>query len=190
MNNIAKILTILLLALTSCAPSYSQYSTSMPTSNIEAKTVWIDVNFSNIEKSEIKDAILEWQNSLSGAYVFFIKEDFNMESEQLSNFNYDWFILKKDIKDITARKIDENAITLAYANIIKGNIITVIDKRSNNKKLKSIIMHEIGHLLGLSHTDGGLMNSYYTGLECIDKVAAKEIAKILFLRIENIKYCY
>lgn len=189
MNNIIKIIA-LLLALTSCLPTYNQYSSSIPVSNIETKTIWIDSKFSDIEKLEIKSAILEWQQSLSGAYVFFIKEDFNMENEQLSNFNYDWFILKKNIEDITARKIDENAITLAYANMIKGNIITVISKRSDNKKLKSIIMHEIGHLLGLSHTEGGLMNSYYTGLQCVDKIAAKEIAKILFLRIENIKYCY
>lgn len=189
MNNLIKLL-VLILMVGACSPTYMQYSKAIPAKNLETKVVWIDTRFSENEKIEIKSAILEWENSLPGTYSFYIKEDFNMEIEQLNRINYDWFILKKSKLEASARGIDKDSITLAYANEIGGNIIVVIDDRSKNKKLKSIIMHEIGHLLGLHHIENSLMNSYYNGLECVDKNTAKALSTVIGLEMSNIRYCY
>ena len=171
-----------------CSPSAIKYNEVINQPEIVKKTIWIDIRFNQKEINEIESGISEWQYALAGTYNFSIIKNFDMQKDQISGYYYNWFILKKDASDIKARGIDKNGITLAYTDRLGGNIIVVINNR--NAKLKGVIMHEIGHLLGIKHTNSGLMYPFYNNTECIDITTAEEVSNILYLDLNKIRYCY
>lgn len=150
--------------------------------------IYIDKDFSKEEEIEIIRGIEEWNYAMSGAVILsVVSTEFNMEPSIIKSGG--WFILKTD--SIRKSREDSNGhYVLGYVNKIGGNYLSIVSDRVR-WNLKMIVMHEIGHLLGIKHTWRGLMFSEYVGEEfkCIDKVTMIEFGKIYRIDIGRLRYC-
>tara|TARA_R110000868_G_scaffold67046_3_gene199232 strand:+ start:199 stop:747 length:549 start_codon:yes stop_codon:yes gene_type:complete len=150
--------------------------------------IYIDKEFNKEEVVEIRRGIEEWNYAMSGAVVLsVVSEEFNMEVSTIKEGG--WFILKTD----SIRKSREDSVghyVLGYVNKIGGSYLSIVSDRVRYN-LKMIVMHEIGHLLGIRHTDSGLMLSEFVWDEfkCIDKVTMKEFGKIYRINLDRLRYC-
>lgn len=150
--------------------------------------IYIDKEFSLEERVEIKQAIREWNYAMNGAIILSVEsEEFGMEVSTIKEGG--WFILKTD-SIRKSREDSEGHYVLGYVNKIGGNYLSIVSDRVK-WNLKMIVMHEIGHLLGIKHTWRGLMLSEFIGEEfkCIDKVTMVEFGKIYDIGIERLRYC-
>lgn len=114
--------------------------------------LYIDSVFNKKETNDIVEAVLEWNKSTNKTIKFDI--------EKLVNLNK---INKKD--GIVITKINDKHpevilidwktgnVTLAYYNPADIQYIAVINSRIERKQYKKVIMHELGHAIGLNHDD-------------------------------------
>jgi hypothetical protein len=160
------ILFIIFLILNGCVDTYSITYVHNPSYNgsIRDIHIWVDMRFSKIEYLNIEAGINEWNKGLNGGIVMEIVDDeFNMEEwkikEMLSEDGF--MILKIDHKN---PMVDDNdgMRTLAFVDKIGGNLMYLIYDRLDEIMIKYIVMHEIGHLLGLTHDGAYLMNHSYS----------------------------
>lgn len=118
------------------------------------KTLYIDRNVYDDELFHIISAALEWNEATNGQVVFDIKR---MPRPNISvSDSVVFFNVSPDYPDIilmdNARKRPMN--TLAYFN--GGRIlpyIAMVDGRIADKDLTGVVLHELGHYLGLNHPD-------------------------------------
>lgn len=150
--------------------------------------IYIDKEFSKEDVLEIRRGIDEWNYAMNGAVVLsVVSEEFNMEVSIIKEEG--WFILKTD----SIRKSREDSsghYVLGYVNKVGGSYLSIVSDRVR-WNLKMIVMHEIGHLLGINHTERGLMLSEFVGDEfkCIDIVTMKEFGKIYKINLDRLRYC-
>lgn len=150
--------------------------------------IYIDKSFDKGEREEIIKGIGEWNYAMNGRIILsVISEEFNMEISAIKEGG--WFILKTDSIRKT-REDSEGHYVLGYVNKIGGNYLSIVSDRVS-WNLKMILMHEIGHLLGISHTRSGLMLSEFVWEEfrCIDKVTMTEFGKIYRVNLDQLRYC-
>ena len=183
-------ITILILSCISISPP--KYTTNPPQKDFAAQTIpiAIDINFSDFEKSEIENAIQEWNGALNNSLVLqVVSKQFDMDPEELAsglNRN-ELFILKIDSNSYLV----PSEQTLAFTNDLGGNFMYIITDRIYFENLKEIVMHEMGHLLGADHDSSGLMMTHFDAFEfrCIDKKTMQQISLMHNLNFENLNYC-
>ena len=98
-----------------------------------------------------------------------------------------WIIVRAGSSDEVVSNLSEHA--LAFAG---SGIMVVIWDRIGTRDLKTIVMHEMGHLLGSSHfRSNSLMHPFYGRKQysCIDKMTVSEVAAAHGLRLETLNYC-
>jgi hypothetical protein len=82
---------------------------------------------------------------------------------------------------------------LAFVTRHEGHVLVVVGDRLGGRDLKTIIMHEVGHLLGAAHVNmkGSLMYPAYgwNQVSCIDKVTVAQVAGYLELDMKQMNYC-
>jgi predicted Zn-dependent protease len=148
-------------------------------------SIWIDERFDKDEKIEIKKAITDWNWALNGRIVI---ADEVAKVDLDRGFGEVWAVVKQKPEEV-GDDIDKKVLAYVYR---ENNAIYVIRERIEDEIAISYIMrHEIGHLLGIEHTDRYLMYQYFSWnwFKCIDQVTAGEIAKKWGLRIWELNYC-
>jgi Zn-dependent protease with chaperone function len=118
------------------------------------KTFYIDRNVYDQEMLHIIEAALEWNEATNGQVIFDVKR---MPRPNISaTDSVIFFNVSPDFPDIilldNARK--KPLTTLAYYN--GGRIlpyIAVVDERISEKDYTGVMLHEMGHYLGLQHPD-------------------------------------
>jgi hypothetical protein len=143
--------------------------------------VTIDADFTENERDQIKAAFSEWNLALNGYDYFGIRED-----------AADFPMLEDALKDVQATgqgrlviRLGDNLScddgTLAFVTDLGSPVIYVCSLAVGERNLKAIMMHEIGHTLGMNHIGivGTLMFPGYTfGAPCIDDVTIRALASI------------
>lgn len=165
-----------------------------PMASISIRTipVYMDANFGNFDKAEIQKGLDQWNYALNGSLVLDVV-DYNASVDALAIENVE------KVNGLMFLRIDSlnrlipsyNALAFNYPRV-GGNYIYIIRDRMFNDAIKPITMHEVGHALGAVHTDGGLMNPYYYTYmyQCVDRVAANEVAEYQHLSLGRLNWCY
>ncbi len=134
----------------------------------------------------IQEGIAGWNWSMNGnGEIRVVDWEFKMEVYKLKGGG--WKILDGSLME---RPMDGNGVMiLAWVNEIGGDTIYIMKDRVKGDMMKGVIMHEIGHLMGLTHKEGGLMNRLYeSGMYgCVDRASAEEVEEARMW--EGMNYC-
>ena len=86
---------------------------------------------------------------------------------------------------------DPAHVTLMWTNLVGGNIIYIIQDLVLDQDLPYLLMHEIGHAMGINHSTHGLMMPYYhkEDYRCIDAGTAGEISRVWGMEKKELNYC-
>ena len=155
----------------------------------EQYTMQIDVNFTPQEKTGIKRGIDQWNYALNGLIeIKVISETFNMEIDILrSQGAHDWVIMKTDESNPMIDKPD----TLGFVDYIGGNKIWIVMERMDVTWVAGVTMHEIGHLLGLKHSENLMAPRYqWNQARCVDYEAVQQLSQVKKIDLGDLNYCY
>jgi len=215
-----RIVFILLVILHSCVPmdtkhtiSYTQHPLSQiqvlritphinytnhvvnNTQVLKKISIWVDNKFNTKEQLNIISAVNEWRIALNNTIqlnIVNISFDIEKIKEKKIYGNDNWIIYKINEENKFYLK-EPGRITLGLANNIGGNLIYLVDNEWNKDRdsLKLVLMHEISHLLGLTHDGKYLMNSEfnYNSYLCIDEETMQRISKLYNIDKLSLNYC-
>lgn len=151
--------------------------------------IYLDKNFGEMDRLSIGDAVRQWNYALNGhVKITIVDTAFDMEVEKIQGMGAsDWMILKIDSSN--GMVVDDRM--LAYVDKVGGRKMWIIRDRIQNEWVGGIVMHEMGHLLGIQHDDVYLMQKSYKWAEfrCIDYGTARLAARQLGLNIKQLNYC-
>ena len=132
--------------------------------------IGIDKCFTIQEKQDAIEGLIRWQNGTDGLVLFHIG---NMSMNKLvmnkddGYTNYAINIVKSYSTDKAIQKqVEKFGHTLnGLASWHKDTTLAfvVVDKIKTRKEFIGLVMHEVGHLLGLSHQPSGTVMCRYSG---------------------------
>ena len=195
-----RLLVILMMALMVCGCSSGMWGwhrgaapLHLGVTDREVILVHIDDSFTKGERSSIEGSLREWNKVFNGQLTLEVGEGFkglDAGDEVLKDMRKKgegWIIVRAGSSDEVVSNLSEHA--LAFAG---SGIMVVIWDRIGTRDLKTIVMHEMGHLLGSSHfRSNSLMHPFYGRKQysCIDKMTVSEVAAAHGLRLETLNYC-
>lgn len=146
---------------------------------------WIDNRFPADQKKAIRSAIEDWNYALDGYEKFTIVSDsYDAEHDLIPDLRVaaeleGLIIHYETVGSPNEVDVDpEQAGVLAWVPDFGANDMYIVSDRIGDRNLHTIVMHEIGHILGAPHVDiaGSLMYPHYPlQRDCIDEVTAQII---------------
>ena len=167
------------------------YYLEQPMVDAETKVmgVYIDVLFNDRERGTIEEGISRWNKVLNGYKRMDIVGDFSGEIEKMKEADRGGaYLILSIAPNSTLIKNDGHSLTLGFTDAIGGKYLYLVPEYIGEEDLYGIVLHEIGHLMGARHTEGGLMKAgYSSGQEvCIDKGTVEQIREYDWKRMN---YC-
>lgn len=179
---------------TATGPHYVEHAPPPAYTLTDTIPVYVDKDFSDANKREIKAALDEWNHSLNGYDTFTITDDsFDIQESVLEQVETsDQGVLILAVTADQAESLGGGDGTLAWVNQAGGHQLFVIVDRVGDR-LHNVLLHELGHTLGLEHTQvrGTLMNPYYShGIGCIDELTMRQLTEIRSrYSLDHLNYC-
>ncbi len=183
--------------LESLRPSGLQYTRhAAPAASPETIPLQVSGPFSLYDRAKILRAVNEWNVALNGFKRFELVSDFADPAAGK-------YLAGKQVRQawtITAvhggqSKLFGPSVALAATQPVLdlGGSITVYVDRIGRRDLGGVVMHELGHVLGLGHhrDHDRLMSSQYTGTgqQCVDKEAVHAVAAKHGLPLNQLNWC-
>jgi predicted Zn-dependent protease len=142
--------------------------------------------FSLHERAKILRAVNEWNVVLNGFVRFEIMPAGN---DATSGAHQHWVITSKQGGQSTGL-----ATTLAATSPVAdvGGLMVIYVERIGRRDLGGVVMHELGHVLGLGHSSkGGLMAARYhaTSQQCVDRATVEAVAAKRGLPMARLNWC-
>ena len=149
---------------------------------------YVDQRFTEVELVEIKEGIHEWDYVLNGNIEFRYGGRHNMEDWVLSEMNFGRGVLINKVSEDCPYIPMINGRVLAFAI---SRTISVIEGRVSFLEMRGVILHEIGHVLGLGHFGDSVMKSSYDWHMhyCISRDVILEIHKLWGFDMKSLNYC-
>jgi predicted Zn-dependent protease len=156
------------------------------------QTIYIDENFTMLQKSDIIKSLHSWESSTNNLVKFTIFNNIKPSYYgKLDDFDNTLFITPVEDNDIAISdndKIYNNGLFTVALHIAKsytiGAIIEVAVSRTTEKDFKAILMHEEGHALGLRH-----ILSERSVMHPNSSVSDKKIAQIDLRALCDLYFC-
>ena len=205
MGKITNIILIMgLFILVNCMPkppTEVMYTKEVIANNpIRVISIYVDKNFTKTEVEKIQLAIKEWNIALNNNFLLkVVSYGFDMDIGTLKYIykNNSWAFLKIN-PDSELFYNTTGKRTLGFVDNVGGNLLYYIDYRSwfNDNRpdeyIEYVFLHEIGHLLMLSHYEEGIMTaSVPVNIPtCIDEYTINEIGLKWEIPISSLNYCY
>lgn len=151
----------------------------------KAKVVKVRLSgdFSAKEQADIADAIVEWNHTLNG-YLRFERDD----SGDRSGLT----IVRVPDKGLPLNGPTAQRLAATMRGRDDGGAIVVYGDRIGTYDLRRIVLHEIGHLLGLEHDErSDLMfpRYFHSRQACIDRATVEMLAAQRSWQIEKMNWC-
>ncbi len=184
------------------------YTNNAVSASIQTKRyvpIYVDKTFSAGDRLSIDNAINQWNYALNKQIILkAVSYDFDMEPDLIRKAQLErgWLFLKVDSGNST---IPDNtpyeqckmtkgcAWTLAWTDREGGWIVKIIRDRMSADNVEEVALHEIGHLLGATHSknENSLMYARYSKERylCIDAETVYQVAKIYAIDVKSINYC-
>lgn len=187
-----RVILILLSALlvSNCASTSFQY-TLKPVAPYTARVIpiWIDKTFSSNDKLAIDDAINSWNLVLNGSIRLQpVTYEFDMEPDDIMRAIRERGLL---VMKVTSDNSMVDKDTRAWVNELGGFKLYVVKDRVSTEMMSGVMMHEIGHALGASHREAGLMFQHYRKemYSCIDFATVKQVSDYQKIRLDYLNHC-
>lgn len=86
--------------------------------------------------------------------------------------------------------MEEGTVAIS-SHIGTGHEIYFLEEKVGIDRIRQVALHEIGHILGAHHTDGGLMIHQYNkySYDCVDQNTATQVAAYRGLNINKMNWC-
>lgn len=144
----------------------------------EEVAVWVDGAFTFEERRTIRLALEDWNAALNGYMRFYVR------SEKHLHPSTDGAVSVEKVWDDDTVTVDQEYDgadgTMAWVSGVAAHDMHVISWRVPDGELRPIIKHEMGHVLGLKHSeyDNTLMSTpYNTVRKCIDPETIRRVAQ-------------
>jgi Matrixin len=142
------------------------------------------------DRAKILRAVNEWNVALNGFVRFTIVEDSGTSSIHARQ-SRPWSIMAAE--GVGPRVALGPTIALAHTQAIPGagGLMIVYLDRIGMRDLGSVVMHELGHVLGVGHAEKGLMAAHYHPVDqqCVDKATITAVAAKRRLAVDQLNWC-
>ena len=161
--------------------------TSHPRATVRSEVIALAVadTFSPYERAQIARAVDKWNVVLNGFVRFEIIAD---ETAAKSNPNELWVFNAKQ----GSHAGPSNALAVVKSHpAISGGEIDIYVRRIGRRDLGGVVLHELGHALGLGHDNSGLMAEKYhpSRQRCVDKKTVEAVATQRGLPLAQFNWC-
>ena len=147
-------------------------------------------SFTAGDRAKILRAVNEWNVALNGFVRFTIVEDSGVSAANASP-SRPWSIMAA--QGVSPRIVPGPTIALAHTQPLPGagGLMIVYVDRIGTRDLGSVVMHELGHVLGVGHGEKGLMAAHYhpSDQQCVDKAAVAAVAAKRRLPMNQLNWC-
>jgi hypothetical protein len=166
--------------------------TNHPPATIVEETVALRIAgpFDLGDRARILRAVNEWNVALNGFVRFAIVDEpvtLTAGPRQLRS----WTIMAAN--GVGPRAAPGPTIALAHTQAVPGagGLMIVYRDRIGMRDLGGVVMHELGHVLGLGHGEKGLMAAHYhpTDQQCVDKATITAVAAKRQLAVNQLNWC-
>lgn len=142
------------------------------------------------DRAKILRAVNEWNVALNGFVRFAIVNDSAAPSTDPRQPR-PWTIMAAH--GVGPRVTPGPTIALANTQAVPGagGLMIVHLDRIGTRDLGGVVMHELGHVLGLGHGERGLMAAHYhpTDQQCVDKATITAVAAKRRLAVDQLNWC-
>ncbi|HZX86210.1 MAG TPA: matrixin family metalloprotease [Reyranella sp.] len=166
--------------------------TSHPPAATVAETVPLRItgSFSLGDRAKILRAVNEWNVALNGFARFAILDDSGAPTTD-SRQPRPWTVMAA--RGVGPRVAPGPTIALAHTQAVPGagGLMIIYLDRIGMRDLGGVVMHELGHVLGLGHGERGLMATHYhpTDQQCVDKATIAAVAARRRLAVDQLNWC-
>jgi Matrixin len=147
--------------------------------------------FTPYDRAKILRAVNEWNVALNGFARFDILPD-GAPAVAGKSHAAPWMIVAVQGNKARAASGAATALAHTYGDPTSGGLMTVYLDRLGKRDLGGVVLHELGHALGLGHDNGGgLMAARYhpSSQQCVDKSAAQAVAAKRALPVGQLNWC-
>ncbi|MPZ34244.1 MAG: matrixin family metalloprotease [Rhodospirillales bacterium] len=147
-------------------------------------------SFSLGDRAKILRAVNEWNVALNGFVRFAIVDDAAAPAADARQPR-PWTIMAA--QGVGPRVAPGPTTALAHTQPVPGagGLMIVYLDRIGMRDLGGVVMHELGHVLGLGHGERGLMAAHYhpTDQQCVDKTTITAVAAKRQLAVDRLNWC-
>lgn len=181
---VASLLGLMPVAADAAPRSYTYHPASTAAPEIIA--LQIDTSFAAADSANVLRAVAEWNQALNGWVRFDViaaggwqARSWNIRAERGG---------RPDTRDGGGQPL---SFTQAGFASIGGKMVIYVD-RIGTRDLRGIVLHELGHVLGLDHDPrANLMSMRYvpSAEQCVDEQTMQRIAAARHLPLASLNWC-
>ncbi len=134
------------------------------------------------QRAAVLLAAAEWNHVLNGHARFVVAAGANVRPL--------WTVMQMPGGvSYNARALEPVGLTLPS---LEGGVVLLYTERLQDLELRRVVLHELGHVLGLGHNDRSrLMSARYFGdyQKCVDGVSAEMVSNALRIPLQELNWC-
>jgi hypothetical protein len=163
--------------------------------------VYVDKSFTEDQKGQIRESLEIWNKTFNGYQEFYVR-DSEWVPNRIQEGNIEVILNQREgLRIVRVSPSEQSDGILGWVDDLGDETVHLIPERcemyGEDKGLKIVSMHEIGHALGIPHNGakGSLLYPYYTHQlpandNCIDNITAMQLSRANErFELEHLNFC-